>query len=534
VDATSDGCAQLQKRFEIQGFPTLKFFPNALADTKAIDYDGERKAANIVSWLEKKTGPAFVTLASEADLNKAKASVTADNDKIIVVGVFSEKEQVVPFEQVAKKDFSRDFYVIVGNKQLAAALGDASKLPFIQVLRSFNLTNPATTTDVQVIGDVNQLEKFIATSSVPVSDVVTYMDNDILNTVKTGVHVVEFYAPWCGYCKQFAPEYEKVARHYLASDKKIVIAKYDGTQNEEVTEKESIDSFPTTKIYKDGVSATFKGDLSKDAVIKFIEEKLTAKAETLANEAAVATFAKEGAVIVGCVTAEHESIVDLLAFQASDIKVGKLRCNADNERLTVYVDGVKKSDYPSTSPISHVAAVRKWYKRATLNPVFRFDDSIFDDVMAAEYRYVVFYFNSQVNGDEPEIKAFQTAASQELFPDTVYSYSSASEEYLLQFFHVKPEELPASRLLDTQGSMTSYQGPSQITVESLKEMFQKLEDGTLEKVVAPAEEVNDEYAEGGENQGEEDAGEADVEGEGEDAEQENEEPEQEEEEQDEL
>ena len=196
VDATSEAAAQLAKRFEIQGFPTLKFFAKSTANSDVVDYDGERKATTIVSWLEKKTGPAFTTLTNEADLNKAKASVTADNEKIAVLGVFTEKEQVVAFEQVAKKDFSRDFYAVIGNTALATKLA-SSAAPFVQVLRSFNISNPALTNNAEIIGDAAKLEKFILESSEPFSEVVTYSDNDLIGTVAAGVHVVEFYAPWC-------------------------------------------------------------------------------------------------------------------------------------------------------------------------------------------------------------------------------------------------------------------------------------------------------------------------------------------------
>ena len=201
VDVTADSAKELGKRFQIQGFPTLKYFPVGAKDADVIEYDGERKAQNIVSWLEKRVGPPFVTLTSEAELNKAKATVTADNEKLVVIGVFAEKEQAHAFEQVAKKDYARDYFAVIKDAKLGSAVDSKSKAPFVQVLRSFNMSNPAVTADASVIGDVGKLEKFVATSSEPHSDVVTYNDADIRGTIKNGVHVVEFYAPWCGYCK---------------------------------------------------------------------------------------------------------------------------------------------------------------------------------------------------------------------------------------------------------------------------------------------------------------------------------------------
>ena len=46
------------------------------------------------------------------------------------------------------------------------------------------------------------------------SGVVDLNPNNFDSRVKDsdGIWIVEFYAPWCGHCKQLAPEYQKAAK----------------------------------------------------------------------------------------------------------------------------------------------------------------------------------------------------------------------------------------------------------------------------------------------------------------------------------
>jgi len=80
---------------------------------------------------------------------------------------------------------------------------------------------------------------------------------------------VEFYAPWCGHCKQLAPIWDKLGEKYK-DDKDTIIAKMDSTANE--VEDVKIQSFPTLKYFpKDGPVIDYSGGRTFDDFVKFIE-----------------------------------------------------------------------------------------------------------------------------------------------------------------------------------------------------------------------------------------------------------------------
>ena len=59
--------------------------------------------------------------------------------------------------------------------------------------------------------------------------------------------LVEFYAPWCGHCKQLVPICDKLGEAFEDQDD-TVVAKMDATLNELPNER--VRSFPTIKLYK--------------------------------------------------------------------------------------------------------------------------------------------------------------------------------------------------------------------------------------------------------------------------------------------
>lgn len=82
--------------------------------------------------------------------------------------------------------------------------------------------------------------------------------------------LVEFYAPWCGHCKQLAPIFDQLGDKF-ANDDSILVAKMDATINE--LEHTKITSFPTLKLYSKGDNKVveYNGERTLEGMTKFLE-----------------------------------------------------------------------------------------------------------------------------------------------------------------------------------------------------------------------------------------------------------------------
>ncbi len=97
--------------------------------------------------------------------------------------------------------------------------------------------------------------------------------------------IVDFWAPWCGPCRSFAPTFESVSKEH----ENIVFAKVNTEEEQEIAAHFGIRSIPTLMIFRDKIiifsqpgalpESAFKeligkaGELDMDEVRKQIEQE---------------------------------------------------------------------------------------------------------------------------------------------------------------------------------------------------------------------------------------------------------------------
>lgn len=84
--------------------------------------------------------------------------------------------------------------------------------------------------------------------------------------------LVDFWAPWCTYCRRIAPAFDKIAKQ---QEDKLVFAKVNVDEAPEIAEKYGIDTIPTLLLFKNGeVAETIVAPDSKAKIETFIQEYL--------------------------------------------------------------------------------------------------------------------------------------------------------------------------------------------------------------------------------------------------------------------
>ena len=82
--------------------------------------------------------------------------------------------------------------------------------------------------------------------------------------------LVDFWAPWCTYCRRIGPAFDKIAQQYADS---LIVGKVNIDEEPALAQQEQIEVIPTLVLYRGGQAvASIVAPESKAMIDQFLEE----------------------------------------------------------------------------------------------------------------------------------------------------------------------------------------------------------------------------------------------------------------------
>ncbi|KAI0975293.1 thioredoxin-domain-containing protein [Xylaria arbuscula] len=145
-------------------------------------------------------------------------------------------------------------------------------------MHCLNLSPTVAVAAVAFLSALPAVQAGLYTKSSPVIQV-DAKNYDRLIAKSNHTSVVEFYAPWCGHCKNLKPAYEKAAKN-LDGLAKVAAVNCDEDENKQLCGMMGVQGFPTLKIVRPGkktgkpVVEDYQGERTAKAIVNAVVDKI--------------------------------------------------------------------------------------------------------------------------------------------------------------------------------------------------------------------------------------------------------------------
>jgi len=331
-----------------------------------------------------------------------------------------------------------------------------------------------------------------AGSGLPEEDGVLVLEERTFDTAikENPVILVEFYAPWCGHCKQFAPEYANAAKQLKQAKPPVPLAKVDATAEHKLAEEHGVRGYPTIRLFIDGKDQEYTGGRTEQSIVTWVQKKVGPPAVPLADVASAEQFEREHKIaVVGIFdeatsrgafeTAARQFEDVMFAFTTAPEVAARYQVQAPTLRMFFPHDEQAVTYDGDMQNAEAMAVFVKSYRHPLVTP---FDGETAPELFS-DGRPILFLFRDQDEKGKVAETELRKAAPQ-LNRRVLVSIAGSSEpmdQRLMDYISVEPEELPTVRLVKSpMAGMVKYKPETaEVTEATLVALVRDFDAGAL-------------------------------------------------------
>ena len=298
--------------------------------------------------------------------------------------------------------------------------------------------------------------------------------------------MVLFYAPWCGHCKKFHPEYAKAA--VTLKKENLILAKLDATVNKKMSEKYKIQGFPTTKLFIKGNPIEYNGGRTEKDVVSWMRKKTGPVTTKIESEADLEKFKNDNEVALVYFGSDAKDLEEFTKAARNDDEhvFATVEKNEIIERENVKPRTVllfKKFDEGKNELKEEINEnnINEFITKHASPRVMKFDDKAAQLIFGKNQPGLFLYVDSNSEKYKELYKLFNKLADQVVgkLKVVISGVKEGLESRLAEYIGVSEKDLPCVKIADTRVDLKKYNLEGEITEDNVLKFVKDWEEGKL-------------------------------------------------------
>ncbi|XP_008295223.1 protein disulfide-isomerase A2 [Stegastes partitus] len=308
--------------------------------------------------------------------------------------------------------------------------------------------------------------------------------------------LVEFYAPWCGHCRELEPIYAEAAEKLKKEDPPLRLAKVDAIDEKELSDEFDVGSFPTLKLFLNGdrkQPVDFNGKRTVKGIMQWMKRRTGPGAPALDSVDSAAQFIdSHNVTVVGffdSLESEAAKVFKEVTLEMTDTEFALTATPEVFQKYEVKGSSVvlfkKFDDGRADFALSEDGTLDKsnlttFIKQNSLELMIPFSQETAEKIFTSSiHQHSLLFINSTVESQKGLVDESRTVAK-EFKGKMLFVVIDVTESlsHVLNYFGVSEKDAPTVRIIDMDTGKKFSIAAGDLTVDSLRKLCQEVVDGT--------------------------------------------------------